>query len=561
MRSPRSIFAFQSSTLFFLAVTLLQLTTGEAAAHTVRASVSSGSVQGNGISNASDTSLSGNGRFVAFQSAASNLVGGDTNGQVDVFVRDQETGVTVRVSVSSAGEQSNGESIAPSISNNGRYVAFASTASNLVPGDTNGVADIFLRDLQQQTTTRISVSVQNQQADGASSNPVLSNNGQFFAFESAATNLVPNDTNGALDVFTREVRGAANSLRRVSLSTAGEQANERSILPSISGNGRLIAFESYASNLVPGDSNSAADILVRDLQAGTTTRVSTTYLGGQGDGNSFDPSLSNDGRYIAFEADAANLVVNDTNGANDVFVRDLQGGASAIQRVSVSYRGEQADGGSFDPELSDDGRFVAWVSEANNLVFGDTNSALDIFSRDLRNNRPDRIARISVSYRGEQGEAQSRIPTISGDGKYVAFGSEAANLVVNDTNAFRDVFVRRNDASSPPGRITFSISPKQGQRKLNLGSVKVRRSKTRSFTIANSGGRQLVVRIVAPESPFFVTVHRDDDLSFTLEPRRRRKITVAFRPTEAGRVVETLRIQSDDSRQPETEVQLIGVGR
>jgi hypothetical protein len=143
----------------------------------------------------------------------------------------------------------------------------------------------------------------------------------------------------------------------------------------------------------------------------------------------------------------------------------------------------------------------------------------------------------------------------------VAFGSEAANLVVNDTNAFRDVFVRKNDASNPPGRITFSVSPKQGQRKLNLGSVKVGRSKTRSFTVANSGGRQLVVRIVAPESPFLVTVHRDSDLSFTLEPRKRKKITVTFRPTVAGRVAETLRVQSNDPRQPEAEVQLVGVGR
>lgn len=282
-------------------------------------SVSSDAIQGNDGSDRQ--SISADGRYVAFTSGASNLVPGDTNGRRDVFVRDNVAGTTARVSVAADGSQADADSYYTAISGDGRYVAFASDASNLVPDDTNGRIDVFVRDIAAGTTARVSVGSDGSQADGHSEWPQISGDGRYVAFFSGASNLVPDDTNWKADVFVHD--NVTGSTTRVSVGSDGTQGDADSDRPSISSDGRYVAFSSNASNLVPGDTNGSTDVFVRDVVAATTTRVSVNSDGSQAEGNSRQPSISSDGRYVAFSSSASNLVVGDTNWAPDVFVHRI----------------------------------------------------------------------------------------------------------------------------------------------------------------------------------------------------------------------------------------------
>ena len=347
---------------------------------TTRVSVASDGAQGNGDSYFS--SLSANGRYVAFRSLASNLVSGDSNGVSDVFVHDRATGQTTLVSVASDGAQGNGDSDAPSISANGRYVAFRSEASNLVSGDTNNTLDVFVHDRQTGQTTRVSVASDGTQGNGLSIHPALSANGRYVAFFSEASNLVSGDTNGTSDIFVHDRQTGQTTL--VSVASDGTQADGYSSVPSISASGRYVAFDSLATNLVSGDTNFAWDIFVHDRQTGQTTRVSVASDGTQANGGESNlPSISATGRYVAFHSLASNLVSGDTNFAADIFVHDRQTGQTT--RVSVRSNGTQGNGDSFDPHpssISANGRYVAFNSFASNLVSGDTNGMGDVFVHD-----------------------------------------------------------------------------------------------------------------------------------------------------------------------------------
>ncbi|MEG4395764.1 calcium-binding protein [Microcoleus sp. BROC3] len=394
-------------------------------------------------------SISADGRFVAFSSLASNLVPGDTNSTDDIFVRDTLANSTTRVSVDSAGNQANNNFFGvASISADGRFVAFSSLASNLVPGDTNNRSDIFVRDTLANTTTRVSVeSAGNQGNDGSSIGsffPSISADGRFVAFSSDASNLVPGDTNSTDDIFVRDL--STNTTTRVSVDSAGNQGLGESSDASISADGRFVAFSSFVRNLVPGDTNASRDIFVRDTLANTTTRVSVDSAGNQGLGESSNPSISADGRFVAFSSLASNLVPGDTNASRDIFVRDLS--TNTTTRVSVSGAGNQGNDYSSDASISADGRFVAFESDASNLVPGDTNASRDIFVRDLSTNT---TIRLSVSGTDNQGNGYSTLPSISADGRFVAFSSDAPDLVPGDTNASRDIFV--SDTGSTPGVI------------------------------------------------------------------------------------------------------------
>jgi Tol biopolymer transport system component len=284
-------------------------------------------------------------------------------------------GTTERVSLGPGGVQGNEESLFPAISADGRFVAFYTYASNLVPGDTNHSDDVFVRDRRTGTTERVSVGPNGRQGD-SSSLPAISADGRFVAFRSYANNLVPGDTNGVGDVFVRDRR--TGTTERVSVSSSGEQGNAFSV-GTISADGRFIAFESDASNLVPGDTNGKRDVFVRDRKLGTTERVSLRPDGGQGNDYSFSPALSAGGRFVAFTSWASNLVPGDTNGTDDVFVRDRVTGVTI--RASISSSGKQGNDHSNDPAISADGRFIAFMSHATNLVPGDTNGVNDIFVR------------------------------------------------------------------------------------------------------------------------------------------------------------------------------------
>jgi Tol biopolymer transport system component len=429
--------------ILFFAATLPLWPAGAQAGATTRASVSGSGQEANNISRSA--SISADSRFVAFWSYASNLVPDDTNGRPDVFVHDRLTGQTSRVSVSSDGLEGNENSYYPSISADGRFVAFYSAASNLVPDDTNGHWDVFVRDRQTGETTRASVSSNGEQGYGGSFDPSISADGRYVAFWSLADNLVPGDTNQKADIFVRD--RVSGETTRVSVSSDGEESNLHSGSPSISADGRFVAFDSYATNLVPGDTNARSDVFVHDRETGQTARLSISGSGQQGNDGSYVPSISAAGRFVAFYSSASNLVPEDTNGYSDVFVHDAQTGQTI--RVSVSNDGAQANRDSEYPSISADGRSVAFWSYASNLVPGDTNAKADVF---VRERRARQTARVSVSGSGEEGNSYSLNPSISADGRSVAFHSAASNLVPGDTNGREDVFVHQaGDAALPGG--------------------------------------------------------------------------------------------------------------
>ncbi|MGH9891333.1 MAG: PKD domain-containing protein, partial [bacterium] len=365
---------------------------------TTRVSIATGDVQGNRGSYSQ--AISGDGRYVAFESYAYNLVSGDTNNAPDIFVHDRQTGKTTRVSVATNGTQANvWGSYAPALSADGRYVAFASHANNLVSGDTNNAPDIFVHDRQTGKTTRVSAASDGTQANAQSNKPALCRDGRYVAFISDADNLVGGDTNQVPDIFVHD-RGTGTTTR-VNVATDGTQANRASYSLAIPPDGRYIAFSSDADNLVNGDTNEAPDIFVHDRGTGTTTRISIASDGTEGNDRSGHPGLSADVRLVTFTSAADNLAPVDPNGYfDDVFVRDRKTGVT--RRISVASDGSAANYYSENPALSADGRHVAFYSEADNLVSEDTNQASDIFVHELieANQAPQANAGPDRSMRG-----------------------------------------------------------------------------------------------------------------------------------------------------------------
>jgi RHS repeat-associated protein len=401
------------------------------AASTIRASTDSSGVQGNGTS--TSAAMSADGRWVAFTSAASNLVAGDTNAATDVFVRDRLTGAVERVSVSSTGAQANGASELPTISADGRFVAFRSLASNLVSGDTNNAWDIFVHDRATGVTERVSVSSSGGQGTGTNRDPALSADGRYVAFASTSANLVSGDTNGAQDIFVHDRLSGATT--RVSVDSSGVQGNADSYNPFLSADGHLVGFDSTSTNLVSGDTNAARDVFIRDRTANTTSRISVSSSGSQSNGASARAHMSASGSLVVFESGATNLVSGDTNAATDIFLRDRS--ANTTTRIDLRSGGVQTSRDSDFPTISADGRYVAYYSTDTGLVTGDTNGVGDVFELDRNSGT---TSRVSVDSSGVQGNANSTTPALADNGS-VAFESDASNLVSGDTNAATDLFV------------------------------------------------------------------------------------------------------------------------
>ena len=343
---------------------------------TTRVSVDSMGAQGNGHSFA--PAISNDGRLVAFSSNASNLAAGDTNNADDIFVHDSQSGATARVSVATAGIEANGGSFSPALSADGRFVAFLSDASNLVAGDTNGFRDVFVHDRQTGSTTRVSVDSAGVQADVGSFSVAINADGRFVAFHSFADNLVPDDVNETSDVFVHDL--LTGETTRVSVYDGGAETDGDSLRPAISADGRYVAFDSDSTILVWGDVNFVFDVFVHDRMTNTTRRVSVDDSGGEATGISQRPSISADGRYVAFYSEASDLVAGDSNGSSDIFVHDRQSGATS--RVSVDNGGDQGNADSLRPAISADGSVVAFDSSASNLAAGDSNRFSDVFVRD-----------------------------------------------------------------------------------------------------------------------------------------------------------------------------------
>jgi LPXTG-site transpeptidase (sortase) family protein len=425
---------------------------------TARVSVSSSGAQGNqSVTESDPPAISADGRYVVFDSYASNMVAGDTNNSGDVFLRDRQTNTTTRISLASDGTQANDESYLPAISPDGRYVVFASKATNLVIGDTNLASDIFLHDMQTNITTRISLASDGTQANNSSFAPDISANGRYVVFRSLASNLVSGSPVSGIDqIFLRDKQ--TNTTTHISISSNGTLGNNNSFSPAISADGRYITYYSDASNLVAGDTNGQLDIFLRDTQTNTTTRLSLALNGQQANQSSYFPDISANGRYVVFLSDATNLVVGDTNGLADIFLRDMR--TNTTTRLSVAPDGAQGNSFSTGSSISNDGRYVAFASHANNLVVGDTNTIDDIFVRDMLTNV---TIRLSLSSNGTQANNDSLYPIISGNGNYVVFQSYANNLVNGDTNGFTDVFVREvGDIPTPTPKPKSAALPATG---------------------------------------------------------------------------------------------------
>lgn len=343
---------------------------------TTRVSIASDGTQGTYESQW--PSISGDGRFVSFESQ-DRLDPDIENSGPSIFIRDQLTNITSVVSISDNGTPGYPHGgVFSSVSYDGRYVAFSSSAWNLVPNDTNNMPDIFVRDRQANTTSRVSIASDGTQGNGDSSWwPSISGDGRYVAFDSTSTNLVSNSTSNGYHVFVRDL--GENTTIQVDLASNGTPGNSGSgiSVSSISIDGRYIAFASSANNLVPKDKNGISDIFIRDRQANTTKLVSVASDGTQGNGGSSSCSISGDGRYVAFDSNATNLVPNDTNGKSDVFVRDRQKNITAL--VSCSSDGVQGNNASLYPTISSDGKHIAFFSDSSNLVPDDTNGFKDVF--------------------------------------------------------------------------------------------------------------------------------------------------------------------------------------
>jgi Tol biopolymer transport system component len=396
-------------------------------------------------------SISGDGRFIAFRSTATNLVSDDGNLIEDIFVRDRQLATTVRASVASSGVQADAASWSPVISGDGRAVVFTSDATNLVGDDTNGLADVFVRDLLTGTTVRASVGTGGVQGNGASGSPAISANGRWVAFVSEAKNLVPGDSTVWQDVFVRDMLTGKTEL--ADLSTTGVQGNFGADQPALSADGRFVAFCSYSTNLLPWDVNGQIDVFVRDRQTKTLTCASVTTGGVMTTyGSSYLPVLTPDGRYVGFRSDDDALVPGDVNWVSDLFLHDSALGTTAC--ISVDPSGLPALGGFSDTcAPSADGKHIAFGSRASNLVAQDGNGLEDVFLRDMPGAGTQLI---SADAAGMPLAGTSSKPSISHDGRFVAFASDAVGLDVADTNATMDIFVHDNGATSPWADVGFA---------------------------------------------------------------------------------------------------------
>jgi hypothetical protein len=355
-----------------------------------------------------------------------------------------------RISVASNGDQGNNRSLLPATNADGSIVAFKSSASNLVPDDRNEKVDIFVRDRGQSLTERVSMAaVLGTETNDNSFPPALDHLGDVVAFASLATNIVPpvpGDFNGGADVFVYDRPAQTTSVLTLVLEAGSGRGGGGApdLPPSVSADGDLVAFTSAADDLVPNDANETNDVFVRSPNGDPTELISVATAGSQpghsGNGPSAGPAISGNGCVVAFYSDASNLVTGDTNGFRDVFARDRC--TQASERVSVSSDGAQANRPSqaagFSVAISADGRFVAFASDASNLDTGDDNNTTDIFVRDRA---AGTTTRISKNQAGESANGPSQFPGISDDGRFVVFQSAASNLVDDDTNGKTDIFV------------------------------------------------------------------------------------------------------------------------
>jgi len=464
------------------------------------------------------------GRYVTFQSGAPNLVPGPSSLYQDIFLRDRKTKHTERVSVALNGEQTNGESIDPSISADGRYVAFTSYASNLAPdNDPSRFGwDIFVRDRLTGKTELVSVSSTGVQADQPSQSGSISSDGRYVVFTSYATNLAPGIDNGWRNVFVHDRQ--TGQTEWISVGLNGKQPNNDCLSAvgprAISADGRYVVFGSDASNIVPGDTNGAGDAFIRDRQTQQTTRISVSSSGAQANGQSAIAALSADGRFVAFTSDATNLAPGDNNGVADVFVRDRQ--TAQTERVNAdpvianSYFGPQG------VAMSADARIISFSAQG-------FDGRYNVYAVDRQTGR---IEKASVSSNGVSGNDQSYSAGMSADGKFVAFASLATNLVANDhnttrhgTNAAADMYVHELGGS------VLVLTPAS----LGFGSHPIHTvSAAKLLTVSNPSSQVVGIKSIALAGKDIAQFSFTDGCGSSLAANAKCTISVTFKPTTVG---------------------------
>jgi Ca2+-binding RTX toxin-like protein len=416
-------------------LTLLSFLRPTAADITTRASTSLAGAQGNGHS--FNPKITDDGRYAVFESVAHNLMG-DNSFVKGVYLKDLLSGAITRVSTNGDGFAGNAPSFAPTISADGRYIAFSSSADNLVVGDVNNSSDIFHKDLQTGIVTLVSSDANGAQGGaGLSSNAsAISANGRYVSFTSQAR-LVAEDTNDHNDIYLKDVQTGA--LRLVSIALDGTSSNGTTNYSDISGDGRYVVFESAAGNLVAGDTNNIKDVFVRDMDTNQTVRISNAADGTQAASASVRPEISTDGRYVVFESNAS-LTEDDTQGGpgfTDIYLMDRQG--ETLTLLSKAADGTLSDGQSLRPTLSADGRYVVFLSYATNLILGetDTDNSPDFFRKDLLT---DEVVRLASAPTETHSFGDNYETSVSADGRIILLGSAASDLVPGDTNNVLDVF-------------------------------------------------------------------------------------------------------------------------
>jgi Calx-beta domain-containing protein/WD40 repeat protein len=445
---------------------------------------------------AQDPTISGDGRFVAFDSFASNLDPADGDMIDDVFVRDAQTNTTTLVSRASGvnGAKANALSLDPAVSADGRFVAFTSRASNLDPADGDTTVDVYVRDLQTNTTTLVSRAsgANGAKASDISAHPAISADGRFVAFQSFAGNLDPADGDGNFqdNVYVRDLQTNTTTLvSRPSGLGTGAAGALNTIRPAISGDGRFVAFTSPSTNLDPADTDRILDVFVRDLQTNTTTLASRASGADGAKANGFTPAISADGRYVAFQAFSTNLDPTGSNGLGDIFMRDLQANTTTLASRAAGSAGAPGNALSQDPAISGDGRFVAFDSIATNLHPDDTDDDLDVFRRDVLGTADQQAAAISIDdaslAEGDSGQTALRFT--------VSLAAAQSAPVSVDFSTEDDTATAPGDYTAGSGTVTFA--PGETVKTITVqvnGDIEKEGDETFTVNLTNAGNARIV---------------------------------------------------------------------
>jgi hypothetical protein len=403
------------------------------------ASKNDSGIVGNNRSDISD--IDGTGRYVVFESTATNLVANiSTNGLNQVYRKDTVTGEVNLVSSESSNLQAaNNASFSPAISDNGRFVVFQSAATNLSSITTGGILQVYIKDLTDGSIELVSRNINGTAGNATATNAVVSNDGRYVAFQSGATNLSTLSNNGAVQIYLKDMADeSVDMVSRETTLTGG--ANGLSANADISNDGRFVVFESNATNLVSPQTTNINRVYLVDMNDPDTIEpVSVDANGADAQGSSFNPAVSNDGRYVVFESNAANLDVDtpDNNNATDIFLRDRSTPSTTLVSINP-VTGESADNTSTNPAISGDGIYIAFQSSAGDIVVGDNPGIVDIYVRNLFS-PTIMINQVNISDTGINPTVDSGRTRISNDGHYVSFDS-VHKYTTDDTDGLFDVY-------------------------------------------------------------------------------------------------------------------------